>query len=94
MAANNYVNIVNHSGGSLKVIVNAEGISIPQDGGESPGHRLPSGDGPVTFDVDGHKVTFEMTPGTNSWSTIVFTNLGVANLYPPHANQGTVPYNM
>ncbi|MDA8648267.1 hypothetical protein N9L43_00495 [bacterium] len=86
MANNNYVNIVNFTGGGTTVMLENQPIVITQDGAQSPGHKLPSGTN-VTFTLNAVQKTFSLPAGENSWSTIVLTSLGT-NFFPSGHNIG------
>lgn len=91
MAANNFFNLVNASGGALSATVNGQSIKVANDGEQSTGHTFQAGE-KITVTIEGQDVALDLPAGTNSWSTLVYTNLGVVNVFPSSSNQETVSY--
>lgn len=91
MAANNFFNAVNASGAALSVNVDGKTIKIDNDGEQSTGHTFQSGED-ITITIAGTPVKLNLPGGTNSWSTLVFTNQGLVNIFPSASNQGSIGY--
>ncbi|EDP95182.1 hypothetical protein U8527_13270 [Kordia algicida OT-1] len=90
MAANNFFNVVNISGGALNAKINGNTISVPTEGAQSPGHTFQAGE-KITVTVEGQSVDLNLPGGVNSWSTIVYTTQGI-NVFPSAPNSGIVQY--
>ncbi|MDY8137690.1 hypothetical protein [Aquimarina sp. 2201CG5-10] len=91
MAANNFFNVVNASGGALNVTIDGKSISIPQDGAQSTGHTFKTGE-KITAEISGNSVNLDLPGGVNSWSTLVYTSQDLINVFPSAPNQGTIGY--
>lgn len=89
MAINNFLNVVNASGGPLQTTVNGNPINIQQDTAQSTG--LPTGE-KVTVEISGTSVKMVLPDGMNSWSTLVYTSEGVANVFSSAAASAYVNY--
>ncbi len=91
MAANNFFNVVNASGGALSTTVNGKSINLPNDGEQSPGHTFPAGES-ISVNISGTEVKLSLPGGVNSWSTLVYTTQGLINVFPSAPNQGAISY--
>ena len=82
MANNNYFSVVNFTGNSLSGIV-IGGVEIPEipAGGQSMGHKFSEGE-KITTTISGVSHELSLPGGINSWSTIVYTNVGKINVFP------------
>lgn len=80
MAANNFFNVVNISGGSLTTTIDGETINVPTNGAQSPAHKFPTGE-KISVTINSEKVDLNLPQGVNSWSTLVYTTQGI-NVFP------------
>jgi hypothetical protein len=89
MADNNFFNVVNASGAVLEAKIDGKTISVGVN--EQASGTFATGANP-TADINGNTVSLSLPTGVNSWSTLVYTNTGLINVFPSAPNQGAISY--
>ncbi|NQZ57925.1 MAG: hypothetical protein HRT88_10740 [Lentisphaeraceae bacterium] len=92
MALRNFLFVVNATTSNQEVTIGDAPSFTVEPSTTYTKSGIPTGDGDITTSIQGKPVIFKNIPGgTNSWSTIVFTENGYINIFPSAANQGAIP---
>ena len=91
MALYNFYTIVNFSGKNLQTIIDNKVTPAIKNGEQSTGHLFDTGED-INVTINGHNINLFLPDGSNSWSTIVFSDNGSIHIFPSSPKQLSLSY--